>query len=117
MNEFLGGLARFVVRAALLLAGLLFFLSLLAASLVLALLWGLRVLWARLTGQPVVPRGAWMDPRSGWRTVVTSSRWAAGRAPAGPGAPDASADSSPRSRLAPGRGSAEVTDVTPRELP
>ena len=55
MNNLLAGLARFGVRALLVAVGLVFFLSLLAAALVLALVWGLRAVWARLTGRPITP--------------------------------------------------------------
>jgi hypothetical protein len=44
-----------IFRAVLLLAGLVFMASLLAAALVLLVVWLLRAVWARLTGQPVVP--------------------------------------------------------------
>ena len=53
--------------------GVLFFLSLLAAAAVLALVWGLRALWARLTGRPVTPWVMRMDPRTGWSTVYRST--------------------------------------------
>ena len=66
MNDFLAGLVRFVVRALLVAVGLLFFLSLLAAALVLALVWGLRAAWARLTGRPITPWTVRIDPRAGW---------------------------------------------------
>ena len=58
--------------------GVLFFLSLLGAAAVLALVWGLRALWARLTGRPVTPWVMRMDPRTGWSTVYRSTaRWTA----------------------------------------
>jgi len=44
-----------VVRAVLLLAGLVFVASLLAGALLLLAVWFVRALWAKLTGQPVVP--------------------------------------------------------------
>ena len=44
-----------VFRLTLLLAGLVFFASLLAAAVLLLAVWLLRALWARLTGQPVSP--------------------------------------------------------------
>ena len=69
MNEVIAGVARLVVRLLLVAAGVVFFLSLLAAMLVLALVWGLRYLWARLTGRPVVPWAVRIDPRAGWNTV------------------------------------------------
>jgi len=112
LNDFAAGLARFVVRAMVVAAGLVLFLSLLAAALVLALSWGLRALWARLTGRPAVPWTWRVDPRSGWSTVYRSSaRWRS----AAPGA------DVPEPRTAVRRGgvlpgAVEVTDVRAREL-
>ncbi|NDP39300.1 MAG: hypothetical protein GZ093_11205 [Rhodoferax sp.] len=51
MNTIFG----FLVRVALLLAGLIFMASLLAVAVLVLLLWLLRALWAKLTGQPVSP--------------------------------------------------------------
>lgn len=79
--------------------GVLFFLSLLAAAAVLALVWGVRALWARLTGRPVTPWAMRMSPREGWSTVYRSTaRWTA-----------------PRSTSRPAS-AADVTDVVPREV-
>lgn len=44
-----------LLRAVLLLMGLVFFASVLVAALLLMALWLLRALWARLTGRPVQP--------------------------------------------------------------
>ena len=44
-----------IFRVVLLLAGLVFLASLLGAALLLLVVWLLRALWARLTGQPVSP--------------------------------------------------------------
>lgn len=63
------GISGFFLRLVLLVAGLVFALSLLLAACVLLLLWGLRAVWARLTGQPVVPFVMRMDPRSGFTHV------------------------------------------------
>ena len=112
MNDFMAGLARWLIRAVLLAAGLVLFLSLLAAALVLALAWGLRAGWARLTGRPIVPWTMRVDPRSGWSTVYrSSSRWTSPRTGA---APEADGAESRRGSVLPGAG--EVTDVQPREL-
>ena len=82
--------------------GVLFFLSLLGAAAVLALVWGLRALWARLTGRPVTPWVMRMDPRTGWSTVYRSTaRWTAQR-PEQPRRDD--------------RDVTDVTDVVPREI-
>ena len=116
MNDFAAGLTRFVVRAILLAAGLVLFLSLLAAALVLALTWGLRALWARLTGRPIVPWTMRVDPRSGWNTVYRSSaRW---RNAAPDAAPEADV-AEPRAAVRRGSvlpGTSDVTDVQAREL-
>ncbi|MPM90324.1 hypothetical protein SDC9_137445 [bioreactor metagenome] len=115
MNELLSGLVRLVLRLVIIAGAVVVFLSVLAAALLLALVWGARALWARITGQPVMPWAMRMDPRAGWSTVYRSTaRWSA--APRG----DASGDD--------GRGGAgvirgnglrpspDVTDVQPREI-
>jgi len=62
-------LLAWMVRLGALLAGLLFFASLLAAGAVLLTVWLLRALWAKLSGQPVRPwvfqmkrHPPWMQP-------------------------------------------------------
>ena len=83
----------------------------LAAALVLALVWGLRALWARLKGRPVTPWATRIDPRAGWSSVYRSStRW---RAAAGT-APEAPQEPLPV-HLRPLPGADEVTAVQPRE--
>lgn len=108
MNEFLAGLTRWLIRAVLVVAGLVMFVSLLVAVLVLALAWGLRALWARITGRPVVPWTMRVDPRTGWSTVYRSGgRWSAARTPPAAEAPTRRAGVLP--------GADEVVDVEPRE--
>ena len=118
----MAGLTRWLIRAVLLAAGLVLFFSLLAVALGLALAWGLRALWARLTGQPVVPWTMRVDPRSGWSRVYRSgARWTSpgadpGNAPNGADAADV-VDVPPPSRrggVLPGAGN--VTDVQARDL-
>ena len=100
MNDVVTGVIRWVLRLVVLAMGVLFFLSLLAAAAVLALVWGLRALWARLTGRPVTPWVMRMDPRTGWSTVYRSTaRWTA---------PGPTAHAPQRST--------DVTDVVPREV-
>ena len=107
MNDFLAGLTRWLIRAVVVVAGLVIFLSLLAAVLVLALVWGLRALWARLTGRPVMPWTLRVDPRTGWSTVYRSTeRWSAAR-------PAPAADT-PSRRAGALPGADEVVDVEPR---
>ena len=52
MNEVITGVIRWSLRLVVFACGALFFLSLVAAAAVLALVWGARALWARLTGRP-----------------------------------------------------------------
>lgn len=113
MNDVLTGLARFVVRLLLLVVGLLFFLSLLAAALVLALVWGVRAVWARITGRPITPWTVRIDPRAGWSSVYRSgARWSRTEG-ASPTPPEARPQ--PPVHLRPLPGADEVTDVQPRE--
>lgn len=108
---------RLVLRVVVVAMGLVLFLSLLAAVMVLALVWTLRAGWARLTGQPVTPWVMRMDPRTGFSTVFRSSeRWSA-RRPGAPAPADAAADDAAASRrcgVLPG--AAEVTDVEARDV-
>ena len=66
MNEFLNTLARWAVRLVLLAVGVVFFLSLLMAAALLAAVWGVRALWAKLTGQTVTPWAMPMRAASSW---------------------------------------------------
>ncbi|MBS0293696.1 MAG: hypothetical protein JSS01_14395 [Proteobacteria bacterium] len=103
MNEVVAGVIRWVLRLVVFAMGAVLFVSLLAAAAVLALLWGARALWARLTGRPVAPWTMRMDPRSGWSTVYRSTaRWTA-QAPAAQRGGDLS-------------GVHDITDVVPREI-
>jgi hypothetical protein len=112
LNDVLAGLIRFVVRALLVAVGLVFFLSLLVAALVLALVWGLRALWAQITGRPIAPWTVRIDPRAGWSTVYRSSaRWRS----TGGSTPSAPEDRQTPAHLRPLPGADEVTDVQPRE--
>ena len=67
MNSFLGNVLGFVLRVGLWLAGLVFFVSLLAVGTLIFLLWLLRMLWARLTGQPVQPWTFRVDRQAVWQ--------------------------------------------------
>ena len=71
---------------------------------VLALVWGLRALWARLTGRPVVQWRMPIDPRTGWQRAQRAPRWDAAEPPQGP---------SRRMGVLPGADS--VTDVVAHE--
>ncbi len=60
----------FLLRAVLLVAGLIFAASLLVAMLGLLLVWCLRALWFKLTGRTVTPFAMRIDPRSGFEQVL-----------------------------------------------
>ena len=109
MNELLTTVVSWTLRVAMVLAGLVFFASLLVVAAIAALLWGARMLWAKLTGKPVVPFAFKMNPASGWTTVYRSTaRWTAAN---GSGSNDRAAAS------AQGRTAViDVTDVEPREI-
>ena len=116
MNDFVATLTRWLLRAVVLAMGLVLFLSLLAAALVLGLAWALRATWAKLTGRPMTPWVMRVDPRTGFSAAMRSTgRWGAAR-PAGAdvAAPDEAPGPSRRGGVLPG--SVEVTDVEPREL-
>lgn len=57
---------RFFLRVALLVAGMIFLVSLLFAALLLLALWLLRSLWARLNGRPVAPWTFKVDRQAVW---------------------------------------------------
>ena len=101
MTEIGGKMLGFVVRVGLTLAGLIFFVSLLAAGLLVLLVWLLRALWAKITGQPVSP----------WTFQVNrQAMWNHFRSPR----PDGPERSSP-----PGAGEvidADVTDVQVKRI-
>ena len=102
MNEFVAGVLRLVLRVVVVAMGVVLFLSLVAAVMVLALVWALRAGWARLTGKPVTPWVMRMDPRTGFNTVYRSTaRWTAHTA-------EQARQRASRSR--------DVTDVQPREI-
>lgn len=117
MNDFATTLLRWTIRISLMLVGMVFFLCLLAVACVLAMAWGLRALWAKLTGQPVMPWAMRMSPRSGWQTVYRSgAEWMAQASSAEQSAQgdDQGARAERRGGLL--RGNGDVTDVQPREI-
>jgi hypothetical protein len=67
LSDLLLKLMGFVVRVGLLLAGFVFFASLLAAGFVVMILWLLRALWAKLTGQPVSPWTFQVNRQAVWQ--------------------------------------------------
>ena len=118
MNDFVTTLLRWTIRISLMLVGMVFFLCLLAVAAVLAAAWGVRALWAKLTGQPVTPWVMRMSPRSGWQTVYRSGAEWMSQAGAGqqPEQGDRSSRSSGERRGGLLRGAGDVTDVQPREI-
>ncbi len=113
MNDFAAGVIRWIVRLAVVAVGVVFFLSLLTVAALLAVVWGARALWARVTGRPVTPWAMRMDPRTGWSTVYRSTaRWSA--APGGGPVADGPAEPVVRSRELPG--ARDVTDVQARDV-
>lgn len=97
-------LSRFVLRLVLLAAGLVFAASLVVVATMLLALWGLRYLWARLTGKPVAPLVFRVDPRAGF------GRFYRGEATSPFG------QQRPR-EAQPLRDAADVTDVVVKERP
>ncbi len=101
-NEDMNKLFGFLLRLVLIAAGLLFAASLAVVVLLLAALWGLRYLWARLTGQPVLPFVMRVDPRGGFNRMYRARQQGARTDHDGPPA-------------APGRErNVDVTDVEPK---
>lgn len=119
LNDFANTLARWAVRIFLLLAGAVFFVSLLAVASLLALLWGARALWAKLTGRPVAPWAMpMMRPGATWgmyRAGGWSSTMAGAAASAAPAAPPAAEADSKRSGVL-ASVARDITDVQAREV-
>lgn len=105
MTDLLAGLVRFTLRVIFFLFGLVFALSLLVAVLFVAALWGLRALWARLTGKPVTPWVMRMSPMAGWRRFNDMA----------PAEPEKSASERATARALGQAGRADVEDAQPRE--
>ncbi|MBP9940748.1 MAG: hypothetical protein KBF33_05040 [Comamonas sp.] len=124
MNEFLNWMTRWIVRLVMLAIGTVFFLSLLAVACVLAAVWALRMLWAKLTGQPVVPWVMPMRAASSWASMYQRSGGFGGGMASAATAAHTSQDNAAPFTPAAGtkRGgilstvAAEVSDVQPREV-
>lgn len=87
LKNFIDQIFQLLFRMAMLLAGLVFFASLLVVAGSLLGLWLLRALWARVTGQPVSPWVFKVDPRAQWnRFNRAPGDGGAGRADSGNGA-------------------------------
>ncbi len=91
----------FFVRLVLVAAGLVFAASLAVLASVLLVLWGVRAVWCKLTGQPVNPFAMRMSPSAGFGNIYRSRN--------APGA----ADSPAKSKRMP---ASDVTDVQAKDL-
>ena len=103
MAELVRSILGWVLRLGLLLAGLLFFASLMAAGMVFLTLWLLRALWAKVTGRPVQPWVFQMNRRPPWQQANPGS--GSGPAPSSGDVIDAAA-----------RDVSVVTDVEPKRI-
>jgi hypothetical protein len=121
LNDFLNSLTRWTVRIVLLMVGVAFFLSLLMVACLLAAFWGLRALWAKLTGQPVTPWVMPMRAASSWASMYQRAGSFGGMAGAAAadkeegGAPFTPATSSKRGGIL-SKVAGEVSDVQAREV-
>ena len=59
----------FLLRLFLIVAGLLFGASMAVAAVLMLALWGMRAVWAKLTGRPVMPFIMGINPRSGFERM------------------------------------------------
>jgi hypothetical protein len=66
----MGRILTFIVRGFFVVAGLVFAVAIAAAASIALTLWLLRAAWARLTGRPVQPFIAKVDPRRGFRRAA-----------------------------------------------
>lgn len=109
MNDLIAGLLRLLLQVALLIAGLVVAASIVVAFAVLAVVFGLRLLWGRITGRPVTAFGLGLDPSGSWRRYRAWQQTTTRRAPRG-----ASDDSPPGARTR--DASQDVEDVQIKEL-
>jgi hypothetical protein len=70
LNDFLNWTIRWTVRLVMLAVGVVFVLSLLTVACVLAAVWGVRALWAKVTGQPVTPWVMPMGVAANWASMA-----------------------------------------------
>lgn len=121
MNDFLNWAIRWTVRIVMLMVGVVFFLSLLSIACLLAAVWGVRALWAKLSGQPVTPWIMPMRAATNWTSMFQRAGNFGAAAAAGGAAHE---DSAPP--FAPAAGSkrggilsqaaSDISDVQPREV-
>ena len=94
-------LVTFLLRLVLLAAGLVFAASLAAVVMLVVALWGIRYVWARLTGRPVSPFIVRIDPRAGFTRMYRRAGQGTAATQAQPVRPDR-------------REICDVTDVEPK---
>lgn len=113
VGDFVAGLVRLMLQLALLAAGLVVAAGLVLAAAVLAVVFGLRLLWARLTGRPVILRfgGMGVDPAATWRRYRSWQQEAT--RPRGRAAPQ-TAPGEPPPFSPPGAITQDVEDVQPK---
>lgn len=92
---------NFLFKLVLVAAGLVFAACLALVAAVLLLLWGVRAVWCKLTGQPINPFAVRMDPRTGFDAVFRAGQ-----------APRAQAQPGKSTRVS----SDDVTDVEAKEV-
>lgn len=107
LNEFLRTVVGVFVRVAMLMAGLIFFASVLAMALILLGVWLLRAVWAKLTGQPVNPWKFQVDRQAMWNRFYRPPGSGQGQQAPGQGAGWSAAQR---------RDNADVIDVEPKSI-
>lgn len=107
LNEFLRTVVGVFVRVAMLMAGLIFFASVLAMALILLGVWLLRAVWAKLTGQPVNPLKFQVDRQAMWNRFYRPPGSGQGQQAPGQGAGWSAAQR---------RDNADVIDVEPKAI-
>lgn len=123
LNDFLNWAVRWTVRLAMLAVGVVFFLSLLSVACVLAAVWGIRAVWAKLTGQAVTPWAMPMRAASSWTSMYQRAGGfggmaggaATGESPQESAAPFTPAAGSKRGGIL-SKVAGDVSDVQPREV-
>ena len=91
----------FLLRLVFVAAGLVFAAGLAVLFAAVLAIWALRAGWSKLTGKPVSPFIARIDPRGGFERMYRRAE---------PGSPTPRADA-----VRPGRGIGDVVDVEPKQ--
>jgi hypothetical protein len=73
VSQVIGTILSLIMRGVFLLAAAIFFASLLVVAVFVLVLWLLRALWARLTGQPVSPWTFQFRRQGAWQRFYSSS--------------------------------------------